>query len=467
MTHHLRLITPVQRLPFTLEEPVEHELRKLLAADIIEPITTSYISPIVITTKKDNSIRLCVDYRRVNSCTIPDQYPIPSVDELFRKVRNARVFSRIDLKSAYHQLDLHPDSRHLSAFITHVGLFQYKKIPFGLVNAPAAFTRILQRILQPCRNIIVYFDDILVFGSSKADHDQCLADLKSTLQRHNFIINEEKSLYSVENIEYLGRQPSSEGIKPPSNATQAIQQCPAPSSKAELRSFLGMAGFFRGFINKFASLAHPLYRLLQEDVSFYFGVEELEAFEQLKRVLLHSPFLAFFDTDASIRTILTTDASRVGLGATLSQVQDGKEKPVYFISRKLHANETAFSSSELETLAVERLHQYLYGRHFEIRTDHSALKEVLTGGRKNSVAPARISRWAARLLPYSFKVHYIKGCSNVVADCLSRLPSESCGNFFDFNINIATIHGDMLPCVTMMELSHATAEDPILQRVIK
>ena len=145
-----------------------------------------------------------------------------------------------------------------------------------------------------------------------------------------------------------------------------------------------------------------------------------------------------------------------------------KEKPVYFISRKLHANKTAFSSSELETLtvvwAVERLHQYLYGRHFEIRTNHSALKEVLTGGRENSVAPARISRWAARLLPYSFKVHYIKGCSNVVADCLSRLPSESCGNFFDFNINIATMHGDMLPCVTMMELSHATAEDPILQK---
>ena len=232
-----------------------------------------------------------------------------------------------------------------------------------------------------------------------------------------------------------------------------------------------MAGFFRGFITKFASLTHPLYWLLQEDISFYFGVEELETFEQLKRVLLHSPFLAFFYTDASIRTILMTDASGVGLGATLSQVQDGKEKPVYFISRKLHANETAFSSSELETLAVvwavERLHQYLYGRHFEIRTNHSALKEVLTGGRKNSVAPARISRWAARLLPYSFKVHYIKGCSNVVADCLSRLPSEFCGNFFDFNINIATIHGDMPPCMTMMELSHATAEDPILQRVIK
>ena len=122
---------------------------------------------------------------------------------------------------------------------------------------------------------------------------------ESKLQRHNFIINEEKSLYSVENIKYLGRQLSSEGIKPPSNATQAIQQCPAPSSKSRTMQFFGMAGFFRGFINNFASLTHPLYRLLQEDVSFYFDVEELEAFEQLKRVLLHSPFLAFFDTDAS------------------------------------------------------------------------------------------------------------------------------------------------------------------------
>ena len=191
-----------------------------------------------------------------------------------------------------------------------------------------------------------------MFGSSKADHNQCLADLKSTLQHHNFIINEEKSLYSVENIKYLGCQLSSEGIKPPSNVTQAIQQCPAPSSKAELCSFLGMAGFFHGFINKFASLAHPLYQLLQEDILFYFGVEELEAFEQLKCVLLYSLFLAFFDTDASIHTILMTEVSGMGLGAILSQVQDGKEKPVYFISQKLHANKIVFSSSELETLAV-------------------------------------------------------------------------------------------------------------------
>ena len=210
------IISLARRLPFTLEESVEHELRKLLAADIIESImASSYISPIVVATK-DNSIRLCVDYHRINSFTIPDQYPIPSVDELFSKVRNARVFSKIDLKTAYHQLDLRPD------------------------NVPEAFTRILQRLLQPCRNIIVYFNNFLMFGSSKAD----LAAPKSTLQRHNFIINEEKSLYSVENIKYLGRQPSSEGIKPPSNATQAIQQCPAPSSKAELCSFSAWRDFF-------------------------------------------------------------------------------------------------------------------------------------------------------------------------------------------------------------------------------
>ncbi len=466
------LITPVRRLPFALETPVEHEIRKLLAADVIESISTSpFVSPIVVTTKRDNSIRLCVDYRRVNSFTIPDQYPIPSVDELFSKIPgNVRYFSKIDLKAAYHQVDLNPDSRDYTAFITHVGLFRYKKIPYGLVNAPAAFTRLLQRALQPCDNVIVYFDDILCFGSTKTEHDVCLGKLKSILQSHNLVINESKSQYNVESIEFLGRQLSANGIKPPIKGVQAIRDCLPPTTKAELRSFLGMAGYYRTFIKDFSTIADPLTCLLKEDVPFHFDLKEQVAFDHLKQALLKSPFLAFFDTDASVPTFLTTDASGVGLGAVLSQIHNGIEKPVYFVSRKLHPNETRFSSAELETLAVvwavERLHQYVYGRKFEIRTDHSALREVLMGGRKNSVAPARITRWASRLLPYVFSVSYIKGRTNMVADCLSRLPTQECDDVQAFDVNIAAIQGGTPPCLTLAELSRATAEDGVLQNII-
>ena len=157
-----------------------------------------------------------MDYRRINSFTIPDQYPIPSVDELFSKIPgSARYFSIIDLKTAYHQVDLHPDSRDYTAFITHVGLFHYKKIPYGLANAPAAFTRIIQRALKPCDNIIVYFDDILCFGATKAEHDACLEKLKINPSNTHLIINETKSQYNVQSIEFLGRQLSADGIGPP------------------------------------------------------------------------------------------------------------------------------------------------------------------------------------------------------------------------------------------------------------
>ena len=465
------IITPARRLPFALENPVELELRKLLAADIIEPIASSpYISPIVVVNKRDNSIRLCVDYRRINACTIIDCHPIPSVDELFSKVRDARYFSKIDLKTAYHQVTIDPDSRNLTAFSTHVGLFRYKRMPYGLANAPAAFTRILQQALQSCSNLISYFDDILVFAPTKQEHDKHLQNLRSTLKAHNFEINEDKSQYGVQTIEFLGRQLSAEGIKPPPAATRAIQNCPCPTTKAELRSFLGMAGYFRCFIQHFATLATPLTRLLQEGIPFQFAANEQRAFQQLKEGLLQSPFLAFFNTDASVHTVLTTDASGTGVGAMLSQVQDGIEKPVYFVSRKLHPNETKFSSSELETLAVvwavERLHQYVYGRTIEIRTDHSALREVLVGKRNNTTAPARITRWATRLLPYSFTVTYIKGCTNVVSDCLSRLPDETSDDSTDFNVNIAAIQGAEPPCLTMAELANAVANDTTLQKVI-
>ena len=310
------LISPVRRLPFALEEPVEREIHKLLASDVIESISTSSF---VVTTKRDNTIRLCVDYRRINSFTVPDQYPIPSVDELFSKIpESARYFSKIDLKAVYHQVGLHPDSRDYSAFVTHIGLFRYKKIPYGLENAPAAFTRIIQRALKPCDNIIVYFDDILCFGATKAEHDACLEKLRSTLQTHKLIINEAKSQYNVQSIEFLGRQLSADGIGPPSKGVQALQDCRLPTNKTELRSFLGMMGYYRNFIKDFATLANPLTSLLQENVPFQFELKEQAAFDLVKQALLKSPFLAFFDTDASVPTFLTTDASGVGLGAVLS-----------------------------------------------------------------------------------------------------------------------------------------------------
>ena len=465
------LIQPLRRLPFALEQPVEDEIQRLIAADVIEPINSSpYVSPIVVVRKKDNSIRLCVDYRRINNIIVVDQFPIPSVDEILSRIGSACFFSKIDLKSAYHQIYIDDASRDLTAFITHVGLFRYKRVPFGIANAPAGFNRIVQRLLSNCSNILIYFDDILVFGRTKKEHDSALKSLKDALSTNSLEINEQKSVYCVEEIEFLGRRLCKNGVAVPNHAAAAIANCSPPTSVKDVRRFLGMSGYFRSFIPNFNTIAAPLIKLLQDGVTFQFGSSEHLAFTQLKEKLLSSSFLAYFDTSTDVHTILTTDASGVGLGAMLSQKQDGVEKPVYFISRQLKANEKKFSSSEMETLAViwavERFHQYLCGRHFEIRTDHSALREVLTGKNKHNCAPARITRWATRLLPYSFDVTYIRGSSNLVSDCLSRLPIHSSEPHSDIEVNIAAICGESLPCFTFSDITDATASDEVLQKVL-
>ena len=463
------IIQPLRRLPFALEEPVEAEIRRLLAEDVIEPIDSSpYVSPILVTRKGDNSIRLCVDYRQLNANIIVDQYPVPSVDELFSKLKGARYFSKIDLRSAFHQINVADDSRDLTAFITHLGLFRFTKVPFGLASSPAAFNRILHGILSDCDHVIHYFDDILVFANSKADLERYTAKVRRSLIENNFVINASKSVYNASEIEFLGRHLSRDGVQPTRRATAAIADCGQPKSKQELRSFLGMIGFYRGFVPSFASIAAPLYRLLQEESTFRFGDTEVRAFNHLKSELLQSSFLAFYDTSADTKTILTTDASGRGLGAMLSQVCDGTEHPIYFVSRQLKDHEKQYSSSELELLAViwavERLHQYLYGRTFELRTDHAALKEVLTGKNKQRMAQARIVRWASRLLPYTFSVSYVRGVTNVVADCLSRLPTAAGGDeeAGSSEICIATIQGEQLSGLNYSDLRLASHSDETL-----
>ena len=464
------VIQPLRRLPVALEKPVEKEIEKLLAAGTIEAIENSpYVSPIVVVPKKNDTIRLCVDYRLVNDVLITDQYPVPVIDDVILKIRGAKWFSRIDLASAYHQVTLHPDSRDLTAFVTHLGMFRYCKVPFGLASAPAMFNRTLAKVLRGCANTVAYFDDILVFGEDQHGHDKALAEVKRRLHQSGFVVNEDKGVYNVRELDYLGRNISHAGVKPTNMALQGIKEAIPPQDQAQLRSFLGFVSYYRTFIQNLASIAQPLYALTKANKTFTWAFAEQEAYELVKKAVAESVPLAYYDPNPQTSTILTTDASGIGLGAVLSQVQDGEERPVCFISRCLHDQEKKYSASELETLgviwAVERLHKYLYGRPFEIRTDHIALKSVLMGKVRKDVAPARVVRWATRLLPYHYKVTYVKGKSNVVADGLSRNPSKLNENPTDLEVGLACIQGSQPPCVTYKELQENTAKDETLSQV--
>jgi len=461
------LIQPLRRLPFSMEDKVEAELRKLIAADVIESIESStYVSPIVVATKSNGQIRLCVDFRQMNKYIVVDQFPIPSSEELFSRIKDAKVFSKIDLQSAYHQIELDPKSRDITAFITHLGLFRFKKLPFGLASAPAVFSRVLTKVLSGCNNTISYFDDILIYGSTQQDHDRALQKVLHQLQQYNLQVNNDKCIYNAKEVTFLGRKLSKDGITVPEDTLKAIQDIAEPTSKTEMRSLIGLLSFFRNFVKNFSIVASPLYELIKEQSVFKFGENERDALRKLKEEIKNSRALEFFNTDPAVKTVLSTDASGVGVGACLLQVVSGKEKPICFISRKLSSAEKNYSSSELEMLAVvwavDRLRQFLYGREFVLRTDHLALKGIFSGKSKKGHS-ARVNRWASKIMEYKFTVEYIKGSSNLVCDALSRFPCEHAVNPDEFNFSVALIYDNK--SITYSELKEATKEDQLLTTI--
>ena len=468
------IIQKPRRVPFALEAAIEEEIAKELRDDIIEEIDSSpYLSPIVVVPKPDNKIRMCVDYKKINEHIQIDQHPLPTADEVFARLHGAKYFTKLDLRAAYHQLEIREDSRDLTAFTCHIGQFRYKRLPFGLANAPSAYMKVIHHVLKDCKNTVSYLDDILIFANDLEEHDRCLRATLQRLQEHNFTLNDQKCQYRKTEIEFLGRKLSSEGISPPNKSLEAILSAPVPHDKKTLRSFMGLLSFFRNFIPNIARSSSSLYDLLKDNVSYQWTDIHQKEFEELKLKLANCVPLTYFDPCASTSTFLTTDASGYGIAAVLTQVsqEDGKEKPVCFISRKLSEAEQKYSVSEKEFLAVlwscERLHQYLYGRPFTIKTDHQCLKQLLKNGFQGGNAPCRVIRWSTRLLQYNFEVMYIPGRQNVIADALSRLPRDnpdSCLDLFDIHVSL---NSNTLSPITIHELREETSKDDKLEELAK
>jgi len=466
------IVQKPRRVPFALETAIEEEISKLLKDDIIEEIDSSpYISPIVVVPKPGGKIRLCVDYKKINQHIQIDQHPLPTAEEIFARLHGAKFFSKLDLRAAYHQLEIREDSRDLTAFTSHLGQFRYKRLPFGLANAPSAYMKVIFHILKDCQNTVNYLDDILIFSRTLEEHDQYLQATLKKLQDHNITLNEEKCQYKKTEIEFLGRVLGSEGISPPKKSLDAILSASVPLDKKSLRSFLGLVNFFRNFIPNIASCATSLYDLLKENVPYTWNDRHQEEFSALKQKLANFVPLAFYDSSVSTETYLTTDASGYGIAAVLTQVfpETGEEKPICFISRKLSENEQKYSVSEKEFLAVlwscERLHQYLYGRPFTIKTDHQCLKQLLLNGVQGGSAPCRVIRWSTRLLQYNFSVQYIPGKDNHIADALSRVPLKTIDSHVElFSISLENETSDMP--ITLHDIKSATTCDETLQLLI-
>ena len=409
------------RIPQALQGQVRQELDEMLAHGIIERSTSDWASPLVIVRKKDSTLRLCVDYRRLNSESKMDAYPIPRVDDLIDQVSRAPYITTLDLTKGYWQVPVAVEDREKTAFTTPFGLFQFTRMPFGLKGAPATFQRMVDRLLDGLEFASAYIDDVIVFSRTWNEHLRHLRVVMEKLQRAGLTVRRKKCQFGMAECSYLGHVVGSGRVCPEAAKIQAVRSFEQPVTKSGVRSFLGLAGYYRKFVPDYAAIAAPLTDLTRKSKPSHvvWTPECDDAFNQLKDSLCSSPVLKSPEWDKTF--VLQTDASGRGVGAVLSQAgEDGSDRPVVYFSRKLLPREEKYSTTEKECLAiklgVQAFHVYLIGRSFVIQTDHRSLEWLDRMKSSN----ARLARWSLMLQSYDFRIEYRAGHKNGNADGLSR-----------------------------------------------
>lgn len=433
-----------RRIPPTQLEEVRKHIQDLLEKDIIQPSTSPFASPIVLVRKKNGELRMCVDYRKLNAKTRRDAFPLPRIDESLDALKGANYFSTLDLASGYHQIAMDEEDRQKTAFITPFGLFEFKRMPFGLCSAPATFQRLMTAGMNDLifQMLLVYLDDILVYSKTFQEHIERLRAVLSRLRELGLKLNPDKCKFCRTSVQYLGYTISQGGIATDAEKIKAVEQWAVPQTLRELRAFLGFASYYRRFVLGFAQMAGPLHALVgkvHEGVKGKPGGKTVrlggkwtldcqQAFEKLKLALISAPVLGY--ADYSLPFVLETDASSKGLGAVLSQTQEGRKRVIAYASRTLRPSEKNmqnYSSMKLELLALkwaitEKFRGYLLGASFVAYTDNNPLSYL-----KTAKLGAVEQRWVAQLALFNFEIKYRSGKSNVNADVLSRNPFESPG----------------------------------------
>ena len=418
-------------VPHALKSKIEAELDRLLKEDIIEPVRFSnWATPIVPVPKGDSTIRICGDYKvTINRAAKLDKYPLPRIDDLFASLSGGKSFSKLDLSHAYQQVELEEESREFTTINTHRGLFSYNRLPFGISSAPSIFQRVMDTLLQGIPGVCVYLDDILITGGSDEEHLARLSEVLRRLVESGMRLKREKCSFLLHSVEYLGHVISSEGLKTSDTKVEAISNAPSPTNVSELRSFLGMVNYYGKFLPDLAATLSPLYSLLQKKKSWSWKKPQETAFRTVKESLKSSRVLVHFDPDLPL--VLSCDASPYGVGAVLAhRMPGGDERPVGFASRSLSLSEKKYSHLDKEALAiifgVRKFHHFIYGRSFELKTDHKPLVHIFSEKKATPVlSSGRIQRWALILGAYSYTIQYKEGRNNVCADAMSRLPLKS------------------------------------------
>nr|CAH66749.1 H0409D10.7 [Oryza sativa] len=440
---------PIHKRPYRMAANELAEVKKqvddLLQKGYIRPSTSPWGAPVIFVEKKDHTQRMCVDYRALNEVTIKNKYPLPRIDDLFDQLEGATVFSKIDLRSGYHQLRIREEDIPKTAFTTRYGLFECTVMSFGLTNAPAFFMNLMNKVFMEYLDkfVVVFIDDILIYSKTKEEHEEHLRLALEKLREHQLYAKFSKCEFWLSEVKFLGHVISSGGVAVDPSNVESVLNWKQPKTVSEVRSFLGLAGYYRRFIENFSKIARPMTRLLQKEVKYKWTEDCEQSFQKLKKRLVTAPVLILPDSRKDFQVYC--DASRLGLGCVL--MQEGKV--VAYASRQLRPHENNYPTHDLELAAVVHAlkiwRHYLYGNRTEIYTDHKSLKYIFTQPDLNM----RQRRWLELIKDYDMEIHYHPGKANVVADALSRksycnmsegrcLPWELCQEFEKLNLGIVS-----------------------------
>jgi transposase InsO family protein/dUTPase len=432
-----------RRIPPNMIEELRDHIQQLHSMGVIEESVSPWSSPIVLVRKKSGELRMCVDYRKLNAKTVKDSYRIPTIEELIDTLGGAKWFATLDLSSGYHQVMIEDADKEKTAFTAGpLGFWQYRRMPFGLCNAPALFQRMMERVLSGIhlKTALVYLDDIIVFGESVSELQERLGVVFAKVNQAGLKLKAQKCSLFRQELKYLGHIVSHEGVRCDPDLLAPVREWKPPQDVKELQRFLGFANFFRRFIKGFASIAQPLTELMgspktkgkhsrttkTESKPWIWKSTEQASFDNLKEALLSPPLLAYPDFTKPF--IVRTDASTHGLGAVLCQDQGAKAGPqvIAYASRSLKPSEKHYSPYKLEFLGLfwavtVKFQDYLKGASFTVLTDHNPLTYILTSAKLDSTG----HRWLAQLSNFQFDIKYKPGRLNGDADALSRMSEES------------------------------------------
>ena len=478
---------PPRKIPFYYQERLSEHLKKLKENDIIEDAPTdrptTWVSNLVFAPKPKGpdptAIRFCVDSRVPNKAIRRNLNNLPTVHDILLALNGAQVFSHLDMNSGYHQLELDERSRDVTTFYTHEGLKRYKRLPFGIISAQDEFDRAIRRTISGVPGARNITDDIIVFGRNKEDHDKNLREVFRRLLEAGLTLKKSKCKFNQSEITFFGLIVSRDGIKPDPSKVDALRTMTEPKSKEDVRSMLSMASASRMFIEDFSKIMAPLRELTKQTVKFTWGREQQSALEKLRDCLSEDNVLGFFEIGKP--TEIHVDFHKTGLGATMLQEENGKWRPIMYISRSTTLAESRYSQTEGEALAArwacERLRVFLIGGSFTIVTDHRPLIPMLSNPFKK--LPIRIERMMMYMQEFTFTIEYRPGKDNI-SDYLSRhAPSEDMTRTpptickkCDFEEEIVkSVCGSFklaVPnAVSLEELKLETSRDEILRKVKK